>query len=178
MWPQPALLNNSHMKASEISLPLCILCEMNGWHYPHVIDRKEEHKEKYLLNTGTQYVFFRQIRTLSKPWRYFYLWLHSHTSIVSHPSNILAPLYQVLQALHQIRQKFCEMHLLVSCDADLSYLRVKSMSYFSPCPWQPQFCENCAPYLSKDFVAIWLTQYSSHLFLEDKSLLKWVTSAC
>lgn len=60
VWPQPALLHNSHMKASEIVLPLCILCEMNGWHYPHITDRREKHKEKYLLNTGSQYVFIFQ----------------------------------------------------------------------------------------------------------------------
>lgn len=34
-------------------------------------------------------LFFRQIKTPSEPWRHFYLWLHSHTSVASHPPNTL-----------------------------------------------------------------------------------------
>lgn len=64
----------------------------------------------------------------------------SWKSSLQHPP---APSHQGFWALHWMRWKFCEMHLLALCDADLSCLLLRGISCFSPCLWQPQFCENC-----------------------------------
>lgn len=40
-------------------LLLCILCEMNGWHYSHVTDRRVKHKQ-HLQKKGTKYIFIFQ----------------------------------------------------------------------------------------------------------------------